>query len=302
MLAELEDRLATVLGNDLPAPFAGRVRVEGDPPSGAGPAVMVGVRHAAPLPADFGAIRHEPVPAPPERQRVVRLRCSIAITVEPKNANDREQVMDGIDALLYLLDSPEYLSARVLVDATDQGFRLSALTLDESWPGLRPEEDAPPHLTLRADGWFWQVGAEAEAGVQIVEVRVGQVTLPLTPDALPARIRAGGDPVELRFAADLTGTLRLRSDGPASDSFGQLAVQLLGEAGGPGAGSLSGGDDGPDGSRLLTVTDGVVTVTYTPPDDAAVDRVVVHVLQGGGETAALGLELARFTLAVEAGA
>lgn len=300
MLTDLEQRLATVLGNELPAPFGGRVRVAPDTPPGSGPSVMVSVSRAVPLPTDFGSVRPEAVPAPPERQRVVRLRCTLEILVEPEASEGRPQLVDAVDALLYLLGDDAFRSARALVEDGDQGFVLDSLLLEEVAPGLRADDDAPPHLTLRAEGWFWPVGTEAEAGVEIVEARVRQVTLPLGAGSLPATITAGGEAVELRFAPDTAGTLRLRSDGTESEAFGPLAVRLLGEAGGAGAGALAGGDDGPGGSRLLELTDGVATATYTPPADPAVDRVLVHMVEGDAD--ALGLEIARFTLVVEAGA
>lgn len=301
MLADLEERLATVLGNALPAPFAGRVRVAPDAAVGPGPSVILGVRRVEPLPQDFGSVRPEAVPAPPERRRVVRLRCTIGILVEPQQANDREQVMAGVDALVYLLEDADFRSARALDAEGDQGFVLTSLALQEAYPGLRPNGEAPPQVTLQAEGWFWPVGTVGETGVAITEARVRQVNLPLGPAALPARIPAGGEPVLLRFTAGLTGTLRVRSTGPETDPFGGLAVRLLGEQGGPGAGSLAGGADGPASSRLLTVTDGVASVTYTPPAAPAVDRLVVHFVEAQEQVPALGLEIARFTLVVEAG-
>ena len=302
MLADLEQRLATVLGNELPPPFAGRVRVPPASPPGAGPAVLVSVSHAVPLPSDFGSVRFEAVPTPPERQRVVRLRCTIDVVIRPAQASNRDQVVDGVDALLYLLDDSSFRSAAALIQAADQGFALSSLTIQDATPELRADDEAPPHVTLQADGLFWPVGTAAETGVEIVEARVRQVNLPLGVSTLPARIPAGGAPVELRFAVDRRGTMRLRADGLSTDPFGPLAVRLLGAEGGPGAGNLSGGAAGPDGSRLIDVADGELIVTYTPPADPAEDRVVLNVVQGAGVGATLGLEIARVTLRVEAGA
>jgi len=300
MLTDLEQRLAAVLGDRLPAPFGGRVRVAPDTPPGAGPSVLVSVGRAVPVAQDFGSVRPEAVPEPPDRQRVVRLRCTVEVVIEPGGGGGRSQVVDGVDALLYLLDGEDLRSARALVEAGDQGFLLDALLLEEASPRSRPDDTAPPHLTLRAEGWFWPVGTEGEAGVEITEARLRQVRLPLAGDGVPVSIAAGGDPVELRFAPALTGTLRVQEEGTEAGPFGPLAVRLLGEAGGEGAGALTGGDEGPGGSRLLEVSGEGATATYTPPGEAAVDRVLVHLVEGGGGGEALGLEIARFALVVEA--
>ena len=298
MLADFERRLADVLGSRLPPPFAGRVAVAPDLPAGPGPVVHVAVGTVTPLDSDFGSIRRESAPGTADRRRVVRLRALVGVDVMPGGGGGRSQRVAGTDLLLHLLDGAEFRDGSALVEPGDPGFLLDSLRIagaDLSDGG------AGPSVAISAEGWFWPAGAAGETGEPILEAQVRQVVLPLVLRPSVSRVVAGTGPVPLELVVGATGTLDVAGNGTTASAFGAVAVGLVGVGGGAGAGTLSGGDAGPGGRRVLAVADGRAVITYTPPAAAATDQIVVsaHVVDGGGE-ARVGLELARFRLRVEA--
>jgi hypothetical protein len=299
VIAELEARLAEVLGSRLPEPFTGRV--EAAPGAGQAdeePTVLVAVRRAEPVEDDLGSRRDEVVPGSDEPRRVVRLRCDLLVEVRPAQNHGRAQQLEGVDALLYELEAPDLRSGaalRVADEDHDPGFLLSRLEVVEA---LAPPEPGaagagPVAVALAADGLFWPVGVPGQAGVAIAEVRLREGTLPLAVE-LSGALLAGGEPVTVTLRFGSFGTQALRADQPpATLPFGALALALAGAGGRPGAGTLSGGTDGADGVRLAEVTGGTATVTYAPPAEPAGDQLVVTVDDGEG---GLGAELARVPL------
>lgn len=316
MLADFERRLAEVLGSRLPAPFAGRVTVAPAAAAGAGPLMQLAVGEVVPLDPDVGSVRPELAPGSLALRRVVRLRCQVAVEVVAGDGAGRAQRVAGVDALLHLVDGPDLRSGSALVEGGDPGFLLESLRLAGADVSLAlgagagalpalPALPAPPAVRLVAEGWFWPVGVAGETGEPIVEAQVRQVVLPIVLRPALTRLVAGSAPVAFDLALGAGATLRVpgRGDPPPPPSpFGSVAVGLVGRAGGPGAGTLAGGADGPGGHRLVAVTGGHASATYTPPAAPTTDQLVVSafVVDAGGE-ARVGLELARFPLRVEAG-
>jgi hypothetical protein len=289
VLTELESRLADVLGSRLPAPFAGRVRRRGVPgPAGNGPVIRIGVDEIAPLESDIGAVRREVVPGSPDRRDVVRLAVRLGALVEPEAEDDRLEQLRGLDALLTDLRTPEMRSATALAQPGDPGFLLQSLSITTS----KPEAG----LVLVAEGWFWPVGQTGESGDAIARVRVRELRLPVALE-VGGPLHAGGGAVSLRLTLGATGTLDVGAEGTTTMPFGSVALRLRDAAGGPGSGVLSGGESGPEGSRLAAVTRGVADLTYEPPATPGVDHLLValHSRDDDGDQH-VGAPVARFDL------
>lgn len=300
MLTELETRLVEVLGSRLDAPFAGRVARRGAPaPVGAGPVVRVGVDRFHPLQPDVGSVRPEQVPGTDDLRRVLRLGVSIGIDVEPQDDGSRLQQLLGVDAISYELDDPGMRSAALLVQPGDQGFLLDWLRLERAeLADVDDDAAAPSAVTVHTEGWFWPVGQEGEAGVEIARALVREFRLPVRL-AINEPLVAGGAAVALGISFGAAGTLAIGAGGTITVPFGSVAMRLLAAAGGPGAGTLSGGQPGPDGTRLADIADGSAALTYDPPAAPVVDHLVVaaHTRDDDGNER-VGIELARFELAV----
>ena len=87
----------------------------------------------------------------------------------------------------------------------------------------------------------------------------------------------------------------VRADGVERGPFGDVVLRLTDAGGRPGAGTLAGGTAGPDGSRLVPLSNGAASFQYTPPANAAVD--LLHVSFENGEGAA-GDEIGQLPLRV----
>lgn len=301
MLADLESRLADVLGSRLTGPLAGRVFVTPGPADTTQIAVLVGVRRAEVVEQGFGAARRpERVPGAADPRRVVRLRCAIRVEVRPGDHGTRAQTVAALDALLYELDGPELRGASALTGPGDPGFALDgqlpeAVLIDPDTPGGA----GLPAVELRAEGWFWPPNAPGVAGAPITAALVRTAALPISLRPWPLLIRAGDPAIPLTVRVGAAGASVLTGDTPAVSPFGALAVRVVDAGGRPGAGSLSGGAPGPGGSRLVAVIDDAAAIGYQPPDSPADDQLVVHVARAdGGAGPAVGAELARFPLAV----
>lgn len=293
MLTELEIRLADVLGTRLPAPFRGRVRRRGAAaPSGTGPAVRLAVAAVDPLDPDFGSVRPEVLAGASDQRRIVRLGVTLGFDVETETDGDRLQQVRGLDALIYELDSPQFRSAELLILPADQGFRLD-------WLRLRPTPpDIGADLVVYTEGWFWPVGVVGGTGRPIERALVREFRLPVQLD-IGAPLLAGGSVVTLGVALGATGTLDVRRIGTATVPFGSLALRLVDDGGGPGAGTLSGGTAGPGGHQLVAVASGSASLSYTPPATLALDHLVISAYARDADgNERIGVELARFDLAV----
>jgi hypothetical protein len=291
MLTEFESRLADVLGSRLPAPFAGRVRRRDAPaPAGAGPVIRLGVDSITPLEPDFGSVRPEVVPGSTDFRHVLRLGVTVGVDIEPEDGEDHIERLLGIDAVIYALQHPDLRSAQLLVQPGDQGFVLDWLHLGDS--------DLDADVVVLTQGWFWPVGQTGEAGREIERALVREFRLPVQL-GIGGVIEAGGPDVALNVSFGATGTLQVTGTSVTGAPFGSVAMRLVDSGGGPGAGTLAGGDDGPDGTQLVDVTNGTASVDYEPPNAAAVDQLVVaaHARDADGNEH-LGVELARFDLVV----
>ena len=299
MIADLEQRLAEVIGAALPAPFTGTTAVAPGPAAGPDPALVLGTTTVNPLAPDFGSdSRPEQPPSVADPLRVVRASCTLLIEIRPGAGQGRAQQLAGLDALLYLLDGPEFRSGTALGDGTDHGFVLDSMrVLDaRTQPDPATPSEPPVVLNLVAQGWFWPPGTPGTAGAPAVEIRLRGVDLPLSANV--PRLVAGAPATTLDLSLPVTGPLRLHSpDGPALPElpFGSLALRLAGPGDKPGAGALSGGTAGADGVIFVPVTADRSSVQYTPPAAPARDTLVVALDDG---TNGVGAELARVTLLV----
>ena len=279
--------MANALGTRLAAPLAGSVDVA---PGRNNARVVLRVRSAAPLEHDLLNLRPERVPGAVNRRRVLKLRCELTLDVRVPPGGNREDAMRATDEILYLLDSPPFADGSVLLPASDAdpGFLIQRLRFTQSEPPLL--------IVVEAEGFFWPVGVAGQSGPEIVEIRLRQALRPirLAPSRPP--LVAAGAPVDLNIEFGATGTYGVQAqDEVALLPFGSVVAAVVDEGGRPGAGGLSGGAAGPDGSRVLTVENGVATLRYTPPAQAAVDHLIVRLENNEGGP---GIELGRFRLPV----
>ncbi len=287
MLREFELRLADVLGTRLPAPLAGAVDVA---PGRDVARVVLRVRAAQPVEHDLLAVRPERVPGATPPRRVLKLRCELVLDVRLVAGDTRDDVMRALDETLYLLGGATFADGSVLLptDAADPGFVIQHLRLLRSEP--------PTTIVLEADGFFWPVGEVGQTGPTIVAMRIRQALRPLRLAPERPLLLAAGDPVDLNIQFGADGTFAVADDGDVTNlPFGSIIATVVDAGGRPGAGTLAGGADGPEGSRMLAVANGVATLQYTPPAAAAVDHLIVRLENNEGGA---GIELGRFRLPV----
>lgn len=287
MLREFELGLANALGARLAAPLAGNVDVA---PGRDVARVVLRVGHAEPVEHDLLNLRHERVPGGANPRRVLKLRCQVQLDVRSPEAGGRDAAMTAHDQTLYLLGSSEFADGSVLLpaDDSDPGFVIQRLRLLDSNP--------PASILLEADGFFWPVGVAGQAGPEIVAIRLRQALRPLRLSPSRPPLVAAGAPVDLNLEFGTYGTFGVEADGAVDTlPFGTVMAAVVDAGGRRGAGALAGGAEGPDGSRLLAVENGVATLRYTPPAQAAVDHLIVRLENNEGGP---GIELARFRLPV----
>jgi hypothetical protein len=272
MISELEATLADRLGSDLPAPFGGRVEVA---PGAAGPGVRVLVACTAASPSSEIAVRHLPGRLPEEIDRRLRLSAEIEIRVVADPVTDRAAAMRCTDALLVLLDRPEYVDGSRLAPppGTDPGFEVHRMTTTSVVAPLDTTDPGSEAFGVRcaAEGWFWPVGAAEPSGD---EIRVTDVRIAPLPSSiqLAAPATAGGAAVPVRIT--LGGAPR-----------GDVVVWVTTPGGAPGAGSITGGlaVAAPPGARRFTPDPaGVVEAEYVPPAGQATDTLVLALAREEG--------------------
>jgi len=298
MLTHYEVRLADVLSSRLAAPFTGRAFVTPGP-GDAKPALLVGTRTAEVMPEDFGSKRPEVVPGDDDRRRVVRLRCVVGVEMRPAAGAGRDETLAALDAALYVLDAPDLRDASALAVAGDPGFALSAQRVRLA--RIEPEDPADlPRIDLDADGWFWPPDAPGEEGGPIVETVARIAGLPLRVSPWPLVMRAGAPalPVEIGLDATAVRVLDGALQGAGPSTF---ALRVLDAGDRAGAGTLSGGAAGPEGSRIVEVDAGILRVTYTPPAAPVRERLVVSFLRAApGVPPSLGEKIGEFPIEVRA--
>jgi hypothetical protein len=287
VLSEFESRFADVLGTRLPAPLAGAVDVV---PGRNSSRIVVSVHSATPVEDDLLSLRPERVPGAPAPRRIVRLRCEIGLEVRIPPGGTRADVMSAIDQVVYLLGDSTIRDGLAFLpgDNSDPGFLIRRLRLINTAP--------PTAVTVEAEGLFWPVGTAGQSGPEIVETRIRAAFQPVLLDPPNPRLTPGGDGVDLRIEFGAVGTMQVTAGGEVTGlPYGSVIVSVVDSGGRPGAGVLTGGSDGPAGSRVLPVSQGAATVRYTPPAAAAVDQLVVTLEDNEGGP---GIELGRFTLPV----
>lgn len=303
MLRELEQRLVTVLGAELPEPLTGRVRARPDTATGAGAFAQLAVRGLRPVTPDFGAIRPEVAPGATAPRRIMRLEAAIDIRVGEGTGGNRDSRLQALDQLLYFLDAPEMRSGNALRDTGDPGFLLESLTLADADYATDLTDPEPADITLTAIGWFWPVGEAGEDGPAIAEARISQLVYPVTNSPDPARFIAGSDETEIVVTFSAAQTLSLRADGPGEIDALRVAFQLRAADGSAGAGVLTNGRNLGNGDRARPLNDGVARGRYQPPETPGTDRLIVRSVireSGGGDR--LGPVLTEIELITEASA
>lgn len=283
MLSDLEDRLATVLGADLPAPLGGRVGVRPDTMPGNTPSAQIAVRKVTPLKADFGSVRLEVVPGDAAPRRVLRLQAEIDIRLTARGTSARDNRRQALDDLIYLLDAPEVRSGGALRDTGDPGFLLESLKITSANYEPELDEPAPADVTLSAVGWFWPVGVTGQDGPAIAEARIAQLVLPVSNDPDPLRFAPGGDDTDIELSFTAAQLLNLRDTGPVPATEPRLAFQLLSADGSAGSGSLINGQNLGGGVRARTMTGQTVSIRYRPPASPARDRLTVRRVENDSE-------------------
>lgn len=296
MIVEFERRLADVLGPRLPAPFTGRVDVLPGNLAGNGPSILVNVAQASVVEGSFGEHRPEVVPGANSARRVLRLSCDVNFDISPQSAQTgRLQQMQGLDAVMYALDAPDFRTGQALASGAppDPGFFIQSMLLTAGV--IAPVENSA-ELIVRAQaqvqGWFWPVGVAGQTGVVIDSIRLRGVALPLAVSPANPRLVAGGQAVELTVSigAGSFGTYQLLNQ-PILP-FGSLVFSVLGAGARPGKGTLVGAVNG---IVIAPVTDGVASVSYTPPDEATSEELILSLEDGEGGA---GIEIGRFNLIV----
>jgi hypothetical protein len=302
MLRDLEIRLATVLGADLPAPLTGRVTVAPATVTGNGASVQIATGAVAKLSPDFGSVRQEIAPGDAQSRRILRLSAEIGLAVSVGPAGSRTDRAAAVDQLLYFLDNPTFVSGAALRDAGDPGFLLERIEISRAH--LAPDREPVPPLdvVLTATGWFWPVGLAGQDGPAIAEARIRQLVFPAGVTPEPARFAAGSGDVELRLAFTDEQALSLRTDAqPATVDPAELAFRLRAADGSAGAGSFTDGRDLGGGDRARPLSGGVATIRYQPPASSATDILTVSSIIDDAGADRFGPEVLRVVLETEAG-
>jgi hypothetical protein len=294
VVAEFEAGLAEALGTRIAPPLRGNVEVAPGN-GGATLRLVVGVTAADVVEPDLGSTRAQVVPGASAPRRAVRLRCSVAVEVHG-GSGDRDQQLEALDAALYALDASEFRDGSALAAPGDRGFLIHQLEPQSFAAPFAPADDERLVLKAVATGLFWPVGAEGTTGTPIGFIHIRHVVLPfeIVPDGAP--LVAGGSPVTLTIRF-LTSGMTITKTGTVRLPFATIAVTLLAAGGKPGAGTLSGGNAGLPGVRILPVdpVTGETAVTYTPPAKATTEELV---LAFDDDEKGLGIEIGRVPLRV----
>lgn len=297
MVSDFEQRLAEVLGARLPAPFTGRVDVPPGANTGERPRLLVGVSELRMLEPEFRSVRPELVPGANDPRRVLRLGCSVGVVAQRAAAQTRADQLLLIDAALFALGDDGFRDGSALRDDGDQGFFIQSLRIAGASTAF-DSSDAVQAIQLAAEGLFWPIGSAGETGAPIEEVRVRGNVLPIAVEFARALLVAGAGPVEFSLRVSALPNMRVTEGAASALAPSTLAVTVLAANGGAGQGSLSGGDAGASGVRLLPVVDGMATVSYTPPPQAAREQLLIAL---PNESGGLGIELQRVPLRVRGG-
>ncbi|MBP0445835.1 hypothetical protein J8J14_13730 [Roseomonas sp. SSH11] len=285
MIAAFEQRLAEVLGDRLPPPFGGRVSTA--PLPGAGPSILLGITDILPAGTDFGAARRPEVTTrnPDRRLRVLRLALTIELRVIPADPADRAEAMEGLERALYLSEAADLTTGVALrvPPPEDPGFQITRLSVLDARPPRAGDADGAAILHLLSEGWFWPTEIPGETGAAIQDIRLRTALLPLRLVGAAGPLVAGGPAVALKLESDAAGEMRLRADAsPSQEPFGTLSLALRRPDGSAGTGTLSGGTDGPGGTRLVPLTADGAAFGYTPPPTPGQEELLIRLTDPDG--------------------
>jgi hypothetical protein len=197
--------------------------------------------------------------------------------------------MQALDQTIYLLGDAKLRDGSALLpaDNSDPGFLIRKMDLLSAEP--------PGSVLLDVEGLFWPVGVAGEDGKPIVRADIRAAFLPVTLTPSQPKLVAGGAAQDFTLEFGTVGTMRISNDGVTNAPFGGVIVSLVDAGGRQGAGTLSGGNAGPNSSRIIAVADGAASVRYTPPAQPALDLLVVSLEDPPGQA---NLNLATFWLQV----
>lgn len=282
MIQEFENRLATVIGDQLDAPFSDRVFVSGLEPQDTGARITLGAIGHEPWFPDFGSAKSDRVPGQQDFRRVLRLIVTVVFQITAAQNEGRPQRRSGCDALLFLLEDPSIVDGSDLETELDQGFFIEDLKIADAALPLVDQPNQPTQVTLKARGWFWPAGQPGQAGIAIeaTHIRASNMDVQLLPSK--PEILAGGPTVNLQLHIRHTGFLLQEDQPPQALGLDFLALDLRAAGGGPGLGGLQGDAQGVE-SLILVVVDnvGLASFSYTPPAQPGEDILLVSVAKGG---------------------
>ncbi len=284
MITEFEMALVAYLNTNIDPPFAGNVeRSDGGKVTVTNnPQVRVSVIQAVTALREMGTKKPLLVPGSNDYRRVSRLKCDVVIDLYATNTAKREQILNGVELIHYLLDTPTIKNGTELEGGPDPGFVIQSLTIEKATIPLKINlagvDSGQVHLEVT--GWFWPVGVPGQEGVEIGAVRIRGITFEVSIEQGGPLI-AGGPMVDFVVGLEATGPIVLTDGEVESDpSFGSLYCFLRTPDGSAAQGFLGGGIDAGDGARLVPVSDSTATVSYTPPGNEVQEELVIGLDDG----------------------
>ena len=294
MLATIEQKLTSILGDDL----AARAHVDvleapGPPTPAAGRgAVLVALAELTPAPlfereqfAFNGAQSRRILPL----QFAINVDCAMrpAGNSGAQLASARELLLADVSLIAHGLARPELLNGKGFAVADpDPGFRV--LTFALTTGAVIRDADATSgllsaRLHYRGSAEIWPPGVTQDEG-EILAIDTVSVALPLSIVASNPVLRAGQTAIVTTRSLPLS---RLVTHTPTNRAPLQLAVTVLSDAPPAQRGTITGGSAGQEaGFRIIDVTPPQTAITYQAPAAAIartrVEYVAVHLATPDG--------------------
>ena len=293
MIVDFLNRLEFVLGSRIQGSSDARVAVAPGPNINNRPRVLLSTEHLELTPARLGDRQDMVVPGDANPRRVVRAKWSTRLRVIPTNQGGPGEAREVLDVCLYELDAPDFRNGQAFADGgpPDPGFQVDALSitsLEAPFDGV-DGNDPNTDLLIHSEGVLWPAGEVGEAGIQIANVFLRGVLMPMA--LAPVRLVANAGATDLSL--NVRPFLQMQ-EGATSGTFTSLALQVLDETFATRTDALQGAVNG---VLITAVTGEQLNLTYTPPADAATETLVVSLDDNEDNP---GMELARFTLNVQA--